>query len=161
MNNKLTLITDSTLGKRRDNIFDSIQISNRTRCKEYPQRLLSTQQERKSLLFFSLFFAPFEGPIIHYFRPAGCWFFDVFFFFKDRRFGKVDGICQLRRRRVIFFFDSRRSLYTPEERESPFCLSDGTSRPLFLPFCSLNLCIFDWSPPIAVRISLGLVEGTK
>ena len=162
MNNKLTLITDSTLGKRRDNIFDSIQISNRTRCKEYPQRLLSTQQERKSLLFFSLFFAPFEGPIIHYFRPAGCWFFDVFFFFKDRRFGKVDGICQLRRRRrVIFFFDSRRSLYTPEERESPFCLSDGTSRPLFLPFCSLNLCIFDSSPPIAVRISLGLVEGTK
>ena len=161
MNNKLTLITDSTLGKRRDNIFDSIQISNRTRCKEYPQRLLSTQQERKSLLFFSLFFAPFEGPIIHYFRPAGCWFFDVFFFFKDRRFGKVDGICQLRRRRVIFFFDSRRSLYTPEERESLFCLSDGTSRPLFLPFCSLNLCIFDSSPPIAVRISLGLVEGTK
>ena len=85
-----------------------------------------------------------------------------FLFFKDRRFGKVDGICQLRRRRrVIFFFDSRRSLYTPEERESPFCLSDGTSRPLFLPFCSLNLCIFDSSPPIAVRISLGLVEGTK
>ena len=38
-----------------------------------------------------------------------------------------------------------------------------TARPdrFFVPFCSLNLCIFDSSPPIAVRIFLGLVEGTE
>ena len=116
MNNKLTLITDSTLGKRRDNIFDSIQISNRTRCKEYPQRLLSTQQERKSLLFFSLFFAPFEGPIIHYFRPAGCWFFDVFFFLRTDDSVKLTAFVNCV---VVVLFSSliRDDRYTPPKRE--------------------------------------------
>ena len=120
MNNKLTLITDSTLGKRRDNIFDSIQISNRTRCKEYPQRLLSTQQERKSLLFFSLFFAPFEGPIIHYFRPAGCWFFDVFFFLRTDDSVKLTAFVNCV---VVVLFSSliRDDRYTPPKREKvPF-----------------------------------------
>ena len=127
-----------------------------------PATFVDTTRKKKFVIFFP-FFAPSRGQSSIISGPPAVDSLTFSFFFKDRRFGKVDGICQLhrRRRRVIFFFDSRRSLYTPEERESPFCLSDGTSRPLFVPFCSLNLCVFDSSPPIAVRISLGLVEGTE